>query len=330
MLFFLFNQNKLTRIYKAWNDYYPISAPRNNYSKKTFNFQSLNITSTGNAYVCCCYFYDLSAYDGGAILYCVNNSYFLVEKCSVYKCKAINYTAGIRVTGGNCIIAYVCSQYGYADEGDGFCSTSTDTSRTINSVFDSSISHCETKSYNTMYHKFGHVYIKSVNLSHNKANYCSALHCLPNKINEETNHGSDVLYCSFSNNTATSQKCVIVDNQFNTSCTHGIKNCNIIENNSSNTICSRGKLEIISSFISGNKNPCFYTYAQTIITLSNCSVDNMVETGPGSITSSGSPTFILQLTFISSNDCWTPAIEKSFPQYFSNFVFKKPNNYLFL
>ena len=56
-----------------------------------------------------------------------------------------------------------------------------------------------------MYHESGHVYIKSVNLSHH-----SALGCYPNKINEETNHGSNVLYCSFSNNTATTQYCVVV------------------------------------------------------------------------------------------------------------------------
>ena len=80
-----------------------------------------------------------------------------------------------------------------------------------------------------MYHERGHVYIKSVNLSHNKANYNSALYCEQNKINEETNHGSDVLYCSFSNNTATTQHCIYLTYS-NSANKHEFKNCNIILN----------------------------------------------------------------------------------------------------
>ena len=65
-----------------------------------------------------------------------------------------------------------------------------------------------------MYHYSGNIYIKSVNLSHNKASERSPLSCEPTKINEETNHGSDVLYCSFSNNTVTNQQCIYLYNQY--------------------------------------------------------------------------------------------------------------------
>ena len=47
------------------------------------------------------------------------------------------------------------------------------------------------------FHEFGYVYIKSVNLSHNKVNSTSRIYCFPDTINEETNHGSDIIYCSF-------------------------------------------------------------------------------------------------------------------------------------
>ena len=180
----------------------------------------------------------MTAANGAAVLFSSTGSYLLVEKCTINNCKVTGYTAGIRVTKGNCLIAYVCSQYGYAGVSDAFCSICNDGSRTINSVFDSSISHCEAKSQYTMFHYYGHVYIKSVNLSHNKANYNSALTCWPNRIHEETNHGSDVLYCSFSNNTATNNYCVIVDNEYNSLCTHEIKNCNIILNDAKNAIYS--------------------------------------------------------------------------------------------
>ena len=92
-----------------------------------------------------------------------------------------------------------------------------------------------------MTHRDGHIYVKSLNLSHNKASYYSALSCEPNKINEETNHESDVLYCSFSNNTATSQYCIYLT-YYNSANKHEIKNCNIILNDAKYTISVNAKV----------------------------------------------------------------------------------------
>ena len=152
-----------------------------------------------------------------------------------------------------------------------------------------------------MFHGYGHVYIKSVNLSHNKANYYSSLCSWPSIINEETKHGSDVIFCSFSNNTAQNQYCIFISNTYNTLCTHEIRHCNIIENEASNTIYSKGKTDIISSCISGNKNPCFYIEdSNSFITLYFCSIDNE----EGSFTSHGTTkSFIHGLTFLETGFC---------------------------
>ena len=76
--------------FNSWNDYFQnIDKPTENniYSGLTFDSEkeTLNITSKGNAYVYNCYFNDLTAYDGAAILFSQSNSYLLVEKCSIYK-----------------------------------------------------------------------------------------------------------------------------------------------------------------------------------------------------------------------------------------------------
>ena len=96
-------------------DYNDISFEEKIENKKyTSETGTLSLT-TGNIYVYNCYFYDMTA-DYGAAIYSTQTSNLLVEKCSIYSCTSIKLTAGIRVTKGNCIIAFVCSQFGYADE----------------------------------------------------------------------------------------------------------------------------------------------------------------------------------------------------------------------
>ena len=237
---------KYQNLSNSWEQYY--SSESINEQRENKEYSSKNQTllpKEGNTSIYNCYFHDMTAECGGAI-YASNANNILVEKCSINNCKATQNTAGIRVTAGNCIIAFTCSQYGRAAVYDGFCSINNDYLRTINSVFDSTISHYEAKHSYIMVHQY--VYIKSVNSSHNKANYTSALRCLPTKIDAETNHGSDVLYCSFSNNTATIHQCIQMNNKYNSSCLHEIQNCNIIGNKATNTIYSKGKIKYLSLF----------------------------------------------------------------------------------
>ena len=262
---------------KAWNDYYPNEekpvAEDNFFSGLTFNSGDKRISSSmGNAYVYNCYFHDITT-DYGAAIFSAQTSNLLIEKCSIKNCTAKKDTAGIRVTKGNCIIAFICGYNTKAEEYDAFSAVHTDSNREINFVFDSSISHCEANNAYTMAHTFGNIYIKSVNLSRNKAKYYSALCCGPSKINDETNYGTDIISCSISNNTATHQYCIYLTYNNSTN-KHQIKNCNIIENNSSNTIYSNGKTNIYFSSIINNNEPCFgISETESKITLSMCSTD---------------------------------------------------------
>ena len=206
----------------GWSDYYK-DDPTYETKRENEQFNSTTLSlKEGDSYVYNCYFFDLTASEGGAILFSLTKSNFLLEQCSIFNCSAQN-TAGIRVTAGNCIIAFVCGQYGYAANSDAFSSICNDETRSINSVFYSSVSHCKANNYYTMFHGYGCVNIKSLNLSHNKANYTSALRCCPNQIDEETNHGSDVIYCSFSNNTAEIEQAIQMTYSGSTN-KHEIKN----------------------------------------------------------------------------------------------------------
>ena len=275
-----------------WNDFYPNDekpTESNFYSNLTFDSNNKTLSPTaGNSYIFNCFFYDMKA-DSGAAIFSTQTRNLLIEKCTINSCTATKDTAGIRVLNGNCIIASVYSQYGNAGNNDGFCSV---LSPSNNSVFTSSISHCKANSTLIMTHMNGHVNIKSTNLSHNKANSYSSLGCYPNKINEETGYGSNVIYCSFTNNTANVQICVFFNNYYNSNCTHEMKNCNVIANSAANTIWCRGNTMIISSCFLNNGDPCFYSYdSNSNITLFFSSADNLNNTS------------IRGLIFISAGSC---------------------------
>ena len=350
MLFLLIFKNKINSALKTfhiqssskslsdWNDYYPtIQKPANTFSNLTYNVNNTLSPQGGDSYVFNCLFCDMLAENGAAILYNVQGSNLLVEKCSIYNCTAINYTAGIRVNAGNCIIAYVCSQYGYAGLSDGFCSICDDNSRNNNSVYDSSISHCTTNGWFTMTHSYGNIYIKSVNLSHNQADAASALGCAPFKINEATAHGSDVLYCSFANNTASTSYCIRMTNELNnsSSITHSINYCNIILNKGANLVAgdpdTDAQTNIYSCCIMKNTLPVFYG----LVSLFNCTIgSNQLEGSnmTGITDSLNSTTFLHNLTFISTGSCVhipdtiNDLSEKTQP--FNKFSFKNNNHYI--
>ena len=245
------------------------------------------------------------AYDGGAILYSLVGSSILVEKCSFFNCSASHYTAAIRVTSGNGIIAYVCGQYCKSGNNDAFSSVSLDKTIQYNFILDSSISHCETSATIITYHDYGFVHIKSTNYSHNSAREKSAIESKPNKAGEEPNVANLIDFSTFSNNTAKTQYCIqLTDINYNTA-KQFIRYSNIIENNATYTFCIQGKVNITHCCILQNGNPCFRTkdsYAE--IFLINCTIDNTNETGSGDVKQIGSITsFINGLTFISTGSC---------------------------
>ena len=247
----------------CWDHYYDKTLTiEDQYEDKNYTSESdILKPSKGNTYVYNCFFHDIQTEeDGGSISFSKQGNNILIEQCLFYSISASNQGA-IRVSAGNSILAFLCGQKCNANGNDGFCSINSDKSRSINSVFYSSISQCEAESYYTMVHDYGYVYIKTVNISHNNATYYSALRCGPNKIIERTNHGTDVLYCSFSNNTAASS-CFLVSNAYDkiADIKHETRNCNIIENPAIKTMTSQGKTKIVQTCILNNGNPSFNLY----------------------------------------------------------------------
>ena len=311
----------------AWSDYYnPNITIDEHYENHKSSLQS-------DGYVSNCCFSGLTAQNGAAILSLSNNR-LLVEQCTINNCTVTQNTAGILVSAGNCIIAYVTSQYGYAMNNDGFCSINTDSNRTINSVFDSSISLCEAVRENTMAHSYGYINIKSVNLSNNKASSASALNSVPNLNNEKTNYATDVSYCSFSNNTATKQHCIYLS-FYGSSNKHYIQNCNIIENNANKTLFSLGETTLYHCSILNNGNPCFYTADEnSTILLKICYRDDFSSTDFISVSETEQQQqFIHSLPFYATNKCaisFSHCTENSFLQ---NLYIRKiiiPSPFLFL
>ena len=165
----------------SWSNYYEnIDSIEETIKNIEFSKRSESLTpNKGNTYVYNCFFHDMHTEgSGAAISYEKQGSNILIEKCLFYHNSARSQAA-IRVTAGNSTLAFLCGQNCFSEVNDGFCSIHNDTTRIINYVFDSSISKCKANNAYTMAHQYGHVYIKSVNLSNNKANYTSALCCTP-------------------------------------------------------------------------------------------------------------------------------------------------------
>ena len=108
--------NNIQNCLNGWYDYYPnIEKPtkigETLFSGLTYDSKTSSLSlKGGDSYVLNCYFYDLTADYGAAILSTTTNN-ILVEKCTISFCNAINDTAGIRVTKGNCVISFICCHH---------------------------------------------------------------------------------------------------------------------------------------------------------------------------------------------------------------------------
>ena len=289
----------------SWNDYY--SAVKFNELYENQFFSSIDETlnpQNGNSYIYNCYFEKMSDENGGAILFSQIGSFLLVEKCTLLSCQSNGDSSSIRVLGGNGIIAFTCGQRGHANGNDGFSTIWEDQSRKYNSFLESSISYCQSGNINTIGHQNGDIKVKSVNLSHNIAPFYCALGCDQAIVNEN-NNGIDISFCSFFNNTATTEKCIRVNDQGDSRCKYEIKYSNIISNNANNTISLLGEMNIDFCSILHNVNPYFYTETNTSkITINNCHTDNKNEGGNGIFTEiETTNAFMIALTFYETGHC---------------------------
>ena len=106
----------------AWSDFYNKSITYDvKNEKEEFNSNSKTLKITlGDAYILSCFFHDMhSSQNGGAILFSLKEMNILVEKCSFFNCSTAQFTAAVKVTSGNSIIAFTCGQNCKA-KSDGF------------------------------------------------------------------------------------------------------------------------------------------------------------------------------------------------------------------
>ena len=226
--------------------------------------------SSGNAYILDCYFHDMK-YEGerggGAIDFAFENSRLLIESCTFDSCCAKHDAGAIRAENTDCVMNRIC---GYKCKATqlrcSFC-CNIENNCDKNYALDCSISNCEAKSQYTMFHQYGHIIIKSVNLSSNTCNACSAIQCLPNKVipNEE-DLGTVISYSSFAHNIAKSNNCIVLSYSDAQANHYKINNTNIIYNkqeipNGNGLIYTNGNTKIENTCIMKNSgDPIFQTY----------------------------------------------------------------------
>ena len=310
-----FTQNKdheiqTTFLHHEWHEFYPPNVtPPSTENNNFFNYSRYEnlrneqaISFLSDLYVLNCYFSSITySNHGAAISLSARNSHFLVEFSTFFECS----TTGIYSPGGGLYIDYadfamnhVCaiecsssSDYSFTDV--------TNSGRTVNSIYHSSIAYCFAKNYYTMGHNFGYIDIQSVNLSHNTAVEDSALTCWPSSTKDDI--GTCISYSSFADNNATSQDCIYLGSGGVN--VHKIHESNVIYNTQPmNTITTTGTLTIQFSTIEENKGSPVFSGS---ITLINCSVSDDQYKDASSLNTNEVTTnsFINELTFITTGYC---------------------------
>ena len=200
---------------KDWIDFYKDITPPTKgnglYQNESYTGSNKLNSTEGSAWISNCYFYDMSSSSSGGAISTESVDNFLIEASTFVNCRMNSnsgYGAAIYSKNGNIVLDHVCGTNCYSAYFEGFSDIYGKSSgKSINYVHDSSVAYCVASNQFTMYHYYGHIDIKSVNLSHNEAARYSALTCWPSSTNEN-NIGTSISYSSFSNNTASSQRCI--------------------------------------------------------------------------------------------------------------------------
>ena len=332
----LFPQQFSLFITLSWEQYYGALERGAIYENKKFELSNSITINANNTYVSNCYFHRMrSNTNGGAIVYSKKGSNILIEKCSFINCSALNFQGALRIAGGNYILAFSCGQFCFAEGRDGFCSVCDDNSRTINSVYDSSISNCRAQSNQIVYQEFGSILLKSLNSSNNKAKQGSSCSGYSSQFFQNTDLGCDFSYCSFCNNTAEEYFCVCLQStKSNTK--YQIRDSNIIHNDSKETILSGGETTLIHCSILNNSDPYFFIDDESSkIILVMCYEDkpdsefSFVSTNGNQI----SIQFIHSLPFYGTGKCGINLKQCTEKSYLENLLISKiiiPSPFIFL
>ena len=259
-----------------WEKYYGNELTESNYFNITYcqtddcNKQLPLSPSQRNAWISNCYFHDISSRSsGGAVA--TNLNKILIEITTFANCSSTSFGGAINIWKGNCAFNKVCGYECSSSANEAFCNVEGVSNRTVNTVHESSISHCSTTGSYIMIHDYAYIEFKSVNLSHNIAQTCSALSCGPTSKNIN-GFGTSISYSSFANNNASNDRCIYLG-----SYASQIKSSNIINNyqNKSGTnglirTCHDSKINKCC-IVNNNKAPIFHNTPGTLI-LSECTI----------------------------------------------------------
>ena len=308
---------------QSWNDFFdppsPDSPTKQNY---TFTDEEAHYTptETSNAWLFDCYFFEIifPNGNGAGINLQKSNFRFLAEFCTFDTCHATStnsYGGSMCILNSDFALNKVCGLNSSASRSS-FCHVDG-SDRKTNSVNDSTIAKSIAISAYTMAHASGYIEFCSVNVSHNIAPDSSALRSQPNATNEDA-IGSLIVYCSFANNTASSQYCIFLTNIYQKD-SFECRFSNVIYNHGNRTIYISGNCLMKHCCIMKNKegNTVFYISLDSLCTLETCSIDYLSNEGIGNlIQTEGKAHFVNELIFITTGECVNivDKIDMTFPE----------------
>ena len=297
------------QIMRDWDDYWDDLQKIEPIKFDQKGGSSITLTNPTNIYVSNSFISETkSEANGGAIyLLATSDHKLLIEETYILSCSAQSQGGGIFMRNGNGILSKVCGISCTAINSRSFSSFDfTSNQQTINKIFLTTVSYCNTiESVNglTLRHLYGNPVCNSLNSSFNECYRCSALY-----IQSSSNCQIEISFSSFTNNIATSSRCI--ESRVASSTT--INSCNIISNSQVDTnfglLYFDSDAEFHNISILGNKGKPIFETKSGQIELIYCTIeDNQFLTkGSPLITSNLDPPqgpFINPVTFFETGYC---------------------------
>ena len=279
--------NYYKELFYEWEDFYDKESAPNEATHSNENITNENqyIMNEMSVYIINCHFRQMNtASKGGAVS--VNKlppAKFLAEYCTFSKCSASEDGGSIFVYNANCVINKICGYECSCDNQGCFScieGIKIESNKRINNyLLDSSISGCYGSQSRILKHFIGRTAIQGDNISYNKCQEYSCFDIAPDVLIDDMNNiGSQLAYCSISNNTANDQFCMRFNNAYLEETNSLISYSNILYNQQDDTLISMYKSgqTIIKNtcIIQNNGFPLFGPTSANQFVFENCSVGN--------------------------------------------------------
>ena len=295
--------NRMPRVSREWSDFYSSILPSDMYANAEYSTTFLNITMNGNVWVYGCYFHYISSPTYGGAIDASIKANFLAESSTFHSCRA-DYFGAIRLIGGNGVYSKLCGYNCHVTTNIGFAGISGDTNRIINSVQDTSVSHCTASQNFILYHQNGYTNVTSLNTSFHSAKHCPSFSSLSNQVID--GYGNRIHYCSFVNNSANDSNFVVLGNASEILCSNFIRLSQVPQETQGLIHTWAQSVMIRCCIIENVGYPIISNYKNSSsLILSQCTIggDQLISTF-GTITETN-PTdiFINNLTFLVTGMC---------------------------